>query len=77
MTQSNMIIELLKDLKVQYNTIQAGDVTEGVNWFAEKEKFDWIVVIPKKHPLLQKMFARIHTKHLLYHTHIPVLCIHE
>ncbi len=77
MNESLTINELLKDIKVQYNTIQAGDVTEGINWFAAKEKLDWIAVIPKRHPLLQKMFAQSHTKHLLYHTHIPVLCIHE
>ncbi len=77
MDGSVIITELLKDIKVQYNTIQSGDITEGINWFAEKEKLDLITVIPKKHPLLQKMFAQSHTKHLLYHTHIPVLCIHE
>lgn len=77
MNESLIINDLLKDMKVQYNTIQAGDVTDGINWFAEKEKLDWITVIPKKHPLLQKMFSQSHTKHLLYHTHIPILCIHE
>jgi nucleotide-binding universal stress UspA family protein len=77
MNESLTINDLLKDIKVQYNTIQAGDVTDGINWFAEKEKLDWIAVIPKKHPLLQKMFSQSHTKHLLYHTQIPILCIHE
>lgn len=69
--------ELLKEIKPLYNTIEAGDVIDGINWFIEKERLDWIVVIPKKHPLLQKMFSRSHTKDLLHHTHVPVLCIHE
>jgi nucleotide-binding universal stress UspA family protein len=69
--------ELLKEIKPLYNTIEAGDVIDGINWFIEKEKLDWIVVIPKKHPMLQKMFSRSHTKDLLHHTHVPVLCIHE
>ncbi len=75
--ESSMLHDLLKDIKPLYNTIEAGDVIEGINWFIKKEKLDWIVVIPKKHPLLQKMFSRSHTKDLLYHTHVPVLCIHE
>jgi nucleotide-binding universal stress UspA family protein len=75
--EGEILHELLKDVKVLYNTIEAGDVIDGINWFIEKEKLDWIVVIPKKHPLLQKMFSRSHTKDLLHHTHVPVLCIHE
>ena len=69
--------ELLHDIKVEYHNIEAEDVTEGINLFADKAKLDWIVAIPKKHQLLQKMFKRSHTQDLLYHTHVPVLCIHE
>lgn len=72
-----LLQELLKEIKPLYNTIEAGDVIDGINWFIGKEKLDWIVVIPKKHPLLQKMFSRSHTKDMLHHTHVPVLCIHE
>jgi nucleotide-binding universal stress UspA family protein len=75
--QGRLLDELLKDVKPTYNTIEAGDVTDGINWFVEKEKLDWLVAIPKNHALLQKMFSRSHTKDLLYHTHVPVLCIHE
>lgn len=75
--EDRVLHELLKDVKALYNTIEAGDVIDGINWFIEKEKLDWIVVIPKKHLLLQKMFSRSHTKDLLHHTHVPVLCIHE
>jgi nucleotide-binding universal stress UspA family protein len=75
--EAMILQELLKEIKPLYNTIEAGDVIDGINWFIEKEKLDWIVVIPKKHPLLQKMFSRSHTKDLLHHTSVPVLCIHE
>lgn len=75
--EGEILHSLLQDVKALYNNIEAGDVTDGINWFIEKEKLDWIVVIPKKHPLLQKMFSRSHTKDMLHHTHVPVLCIHE
>lgn len=74
--ESEVITELLKDLKPYYQTIVSGDVTNGINWFAEKEKIDWMVVIPKKHKLVEKMFNRSQTKELLHHTHLPVLCMH-
>ena len=52
------------------------DITAGIN-FLQKTKVDWIVVIPKKHKLVDKLFKRSQTTDLLYHTTVPVLCIHE
>jgi nucleotide-binding universal stress UspA family protein len=77
MEESMYISELLRELKPTYQTILSADVTNGINWFADKGKIDWVVVIPKKHKLTEKMFTRSQTKELLYHTHVPVLCIHE
>jgi nucleotide-binding universal stress UspA family protein len=75
--ESLYIGELLSEFKPYYKTITSAETTVGINWFVEKEKIDWIVVIPKKHKLIEKLFSRSHTKDLLYHTHVPVLCIHE
>ncbi|MGG9961260.1 universal stress protein [Ferruginibacter sp. SUN106] len=75
--ESQHISELLYDLKPAYQTIISGDITNGINWFADKEKIDWMVMIPKKHNLVEKVFGRSQTKELLHHTHLPVLCMHE
>ncbi|MGF2414283.1 universal stress protein [Ferruginibacter sp.] len=75
--ESMYITELLHELKPTYQTILSADITNGINWFADKEKIDLMVVIPKKHHLVEKMFSRSQTKELLYHTHVPVLCIRE
>jgi len=71
------ITELLKEFKPSYHTILSADITEGINWFAETQHIDWMVVIPKKHNLTEKLFSRSKTRDLLYHTHMPVLCMHE
>jgi len=75
--ESFVLKELVDDIKPEYHSIESEDVTEGINQFADKARLDWIVVIPKKHLLVQKMFSRSHTRHLLFHTHLPVLCIHQ
>ena len=75
--QSLKMNELLNGVKAEYHSVEAPDVTEGINWFIDKEKLDWIMMIPKKHRLLDKIFKRSHTKELIFHTHTPVLCIHE
>jgi hypothetical protein len=74
---SMYISELLKDLKPFYCAIYSPDITLGINWFAEQEKIDWMLMIPRQHNLMDKIFGRSHTKALLYHTNIPVLCMHE
>jgi len=75
--ESQQVSELLYDLKPAYQTIISGDITNGINWFADKEKIDWMVMIPKKHNLVEKVFGRSQTKELLHHTHLPVLCSNE
>jgi len=75
--ESYLINELLRDIKAEFHSIEAGEITDGINWFVNKSKLDWLVVIPKKHTLLEKIFRRSQTKELVYHTHIPILCIHE
>lgn len=75
--ESFVLQDLIDDIKPEYHSIESADITEGINWFADKANLDWIVVIPKKHPVVQKMFSRSHTKHLLFHTHLPILCLHQ
>jgi nucleotide-binding universal stress UspA family protein len=72
-----MIMDLLKGTKAEFHNVEAREVPEGINWFIDRAKLDWIVVIPKKHRLLEKVFKRSHTQELIFHTHTPVLCIHE
>jgi nucleotide-binding universal stress UspA family protein len=69
--------ELLKDIKPVYESIEAESITEGINQFIAKEALDWITVIPKKHSMIQKIFSRSHSKDLLYHTVVPILCVHQ
>lgn len=69
--------KLLKDIQPQYHNIQSEDVTSGINWFAEKAGLEMIVVVPRKHHLVHRMFMRSHTRDLIFHTHTPVLCMHQ
>ena len=75
--ESYIINELFRDVNAEFHSIEANEITEGINWFVDKSKLDWLVVIPKKHRLVEKIFDRSQTKELVYHTHVPILCIHE
>lgn len=76
--ESFVLGKLLSDIKPEYHNIESEDVTEGINWFAEKANLDMIIVIPKKYDLVQRLFTHhSHTRDLIFHTHTPVLCIHQ
>ncbi len=77
MQESFAVKELFKDVNPVYESIESENITTGINHFAEKAGLDWIVMNPKKHTILQKIFSRSHSTDLLYHTTIPILCIHQ
>ncbi len=75
--ESQIITELLHELRPEFHIIQAGDITDGINWFVDNARLDMVVMIPKKHNMVGKVFSRSHTKEFIFHTHVPVLCMHE
>lgn len=78
MVHENFAIRnLFEDIHPKFESIESENVTEGLNRFAEEKGLDWIVVIPKKHTILQKIFNRSHSTDFLFHTHLPVLCLHN
>jgi nucleotide-binding universal stress UspA family protein len=68
---------MLEEAKPIYDFIQHEDVEDGINEFAEKNNLDLVIAIPKKHNLLDKLFSKRSTRQLVFHSHIPVMCIHE
>ncbi len=67
----------LHDLDVTYHNLESEDVTAALNKFAVDEQIDFMIAIPKKHNLIEKLFSRSKTQDLIYHTDLPVLCMHE
>jgi len=77
MDESFKVRNQFRDINPVYDSIENENLTEGLNQYANENGLDWIVVIPKKHTLLQKIFNRSQSKEFLYHTHLPVLSIHQ
>jgi nucleotide-binding universal stress UspA family protein len=48
-----------------------------INQFADDNNLDLVITIPKKQKLLEGIFKQSSTKRLVFHSHVPVLCIHE
>lgn len=75
--ESGWLQELLYDLKPKYHFISHSDIEKGITEFAESNNLDMLIVVPKKHSLLHKLFEPSYSKQLVLHSHVPVMAVHE
>jgi nucleotide-binding universal stress UspA family protein len=76
-TEKKIIDALFSSYNPQYHFLQGKVFTDAINQFALDNNSDLIIVIPKKHGLFEGIFKRSHTKALAFHSHIPIMTIHE
>lgn len=56
---------------------EAEDVVEEINTFTDTYKADWLVMLPHKHKFISALFHQSNTKQMVFHTHIPLLSLHD
>jgi nucleotide-binding universal stress UspA family protein len=74
--ESGLLQEMLVALKPEYHFIATDNTDEGIMNFAEKNHIDLLVVLPKRHGLLEKLLLKSHSKQLVLHSHVPVMALH-
>lgn len=67
----------LEELKPAYDFVTAGKIEDGLNQYAEEKELDLLIMVPKKHGILSRMFLQSVSKQVVLHTHVPVMSIHE
>jgi nucleotide-binding universal stress UspA family protein len=75
--ESLMVETLFESYHPDYHFLEGDDFTEVINQFATKHEVDLIITIPKKHGLFDQLFRRSHTKMLAFHSHVPLMVVHE
>jgi nucleotide-binding universal stress UspA family protein len=65
----------LKGLPHQYHFMVNKNVEEGIDEFAEKNKIDLLVVLPRKKGLFESLFGKSESKSLIFHTKVPLLAL--
>jgi nucleotide-binding universal stress UspA family protein len=75
--QRGKLESILADYHPQFYFIRLFDFVDAVNQFVEDKEIDVIVTIPREHSFLSKMFRTSYTKKLAYHSHVPIIAIHE
>jgi nucleotide-binding universal stress UspA family protein len=75
--QSLLLHTMLEDLNPKYEFIEDENIEVGIEKFAKLNNLDLVITIPKKHKLLEGLFRKSHTKELVFHSHLPIMCVHE
>jgi nucleotide-binding universal stress UspA family protein len=73
--ESAFLQEMLDELHPSYHTLNNPHIEEGISAYAKRHDLDLLIVIPKKHGLLEALFHKSLSKQLVLHTHIPVMAI--
>ncbi|MDI9365010.1 MAG: universal stress protein [Flavobacterium sp.] len=68
---------LLNGYNPQYFFVNNISFIDGINDFVDSKKVDLLVTIPKKHGWFETIFKRSHTKLLAFHSHIPLMVVHD
>lgn len=75
--QVQFLKSALNSFNVQFHFEKGDHLREVINNFAAQHQSDIIIMIPKQHGWFQSIFRHSYSKEIVFHSHIPVLAIHE
>ena len=75
--QEEILRSVLGEINPKFFFINNQDVEKGVHEFAESNNVDLLIVVPRRHNLLESLFQKSHSKELVFHSHIPILSVHR
>ena len=75
--QQELLLSLFKEYNPHIHFQNNEDFIAGINEFVSANNIDMIIAIPKKHGFFQHLFKEGHAKKLAFHSHVPLMYIHE
>lgn len=75
--QQELLHSLLKDYDPEFHFENNEHFIDGINHFVDTHNIDLIITIPRKHKMFEGLFRERHTKKLAYHSHVPLMYIHQ
>jgi nucleotide-binding universal stress UspA family protein len=76
-TERAVLERMLKDYNPSFYFIRQYDFLDAISQFTADKNIDLIIIVPRKNSFLGGLFKTSHTKKLAYHSHIPIVAIHE
>jgi nucleotide-binding universal stress UspA family protein len=75
--EKSKLEEMLNGYNPEFALVPFHDFAESINQFATDSGADLVITVPHKHTFLNNLFKSTHTRKLAYHTHLPILALHE
>jgi nucleotide-binding universal stress UspA family protein len=67
----------LKHTNHTFFEIEHPDVVTGINEFVKKHRIDLVTIISRRHYLVERIFREPISKAMVFHSHAPLLILHE
>lgn len=69
--------QMLQEYAPEFYFIRQYDFFDAISQFVADKNIDLIFIVPKDRSFLSGFFKTSHTKKLAYHSHVPIVAIHE
>lgn len=66
-----------EEVEHEFHFIENESVLDGIHKFLKKHTIDIIVMVPRHHSFLEKLLNEPQSKQIAFHTHLPLLTLHE
>jgi nucleotide-binding universal stress UspA family protein len=78
-TQNDLIIlnDMLDHIKHEFHFIVDENVQHAIDIFVNNHPIDMLIMLPKKHSFFASLFHKSQSKEMAYHSHIPLLALHQ
>ncbi|ULQ57414.1 universal stress protein [Flavihumibacter rivuli] len=68
---------ILDGFEPDFAFVRLFDFIDAIETLVNDRNIDLIITVPRKHSFLSSLFKPSHTQKLAYHTHVPLVAIHE
>ncbi len=65
------------DTNLNFKLLEGDDAVHDLNLYAEEVQADLLVLNKRDRPFFKRLVSRSITKRLVYHTHVPLLVVHD
>jgi nucleotide-binding universal stress UspA family protein len=67
----------LESTNRSFHGIENENIIDGINNFIEENKIDMVVMVPRKHSLVERVFSGSKTRRMAFHSSVPLLTLNS
>lgn len=75
--KSNNLERSLKPFEIKYHFVASDTINKSIIDFVDNNYINLLVIMPKEHSFIEKIFTSSHSKELVLHSHVPILSLRK